>query len=370
MKVKIIGFYLPQFHTIPENDEWWGIGFTEWTNVKKGFVYAKGQEQPRIPLNNNYYDLSKVDTLKWQANLMAQYDIFGQCIYHYWFDGKLLLEKPAELLLANKDIKMNFCFCWANEPWSRTWDGRNNSVLMPQRYGDINDWRKHFDYLLPFFKDERYIKVDECPMFVIYKSASIKNCREMMSCWIEWSQEAGFQGIHFVETLRGTDNETRELPYKARVEFEPLRTNFKRSGMELNFRRIKRRVIKLFNKMLGTSIPHNTPWSYNNVASRSLRNLSPKGTYGGAFVGWDNTARKGLASTVVLPPTKEEFEDYLRKKIKITTEVYNTDMVFINAWNEWSEGTYLEPDTIHRYDYLEAVRNVVNEHEDKRKNLE
>ena len=168
-EIKIISFYLPQFHVIPENDEWWGKGFTDWNNVRKGFVYLKGQEQPRVPLNDNYYDLTDIDTLRWQADLMAKYNVYGQCFYHYWFDGKLLLEKPSELLLENKDISIRFCFSWANEPWARTWDGKNHCVLMPQKYGGKKDWRKHFDYLLPFFKDERYIKENDCPMFIIFQ---------------------------------------------------------------------------------------------------------------------------------------------------------------------------------------------------------
>lgn len=359
-KVKIIAFYLPQFHAIPENDKWWGKGFTDWTNVRKGFIYAKGQEQPRVPLNNNYYDLTDVSVLSWQADLMKKYNVYGQCIYHYWFGGKLLLEKPAEILLANKDIKMNFCFSWANEPWARTWDGKNKSVLMPQIYGDKSDWKKHFEYLLPFFKDDRYIKENNCPMFVIYKSSSIKDCKAMMEYWIALSKESGFDGIHFVETLRGTGNETRELPYKAKVEFEPARTDFQISASELYYRRIRRRVIKAINTIFKTSIPLNTPWTFNKVANRSIKLLSPKGTYGGVFVGWDNTARKGLASTVILPPSKDEFKSYLSKKIDITNSIYKTDYIFINAWNEWAEGTYLEPDTKHKYDYLEVVKELTD----------
>lgn len=358
-KIKIIAFYLPQFHAIPENDEWWGKGFTDWTNVRKGFVYAKGQEQPRIPLNDNYYDLTNVDTLRWQAKLMEEYNVYGQCIYHYWFDGKLLLEKPAELLLENKDIQMNFCFSWANEPWARTWDGKNSSVLMPQRYGDESDWKKHFEYLLPFFKDDRYIKENNCPMFIIYKSSSIKDCKAMMECWIEMAKEAGFDGVHFVETLRGTGNETRELPFKAKVEFEPARTTYMANKADLTYDRIRRRFVKYINKLFRRNIPLNRPVKFNTVADKSLALISPQGTYGGVFVGWDNTARKGLSSTLILPPSKKDFESFLAKKIEITKKIYKTEYLFINAWNEWAEGTYLEPDKIHKYDYLDAVKKVI-----------
>lgn len=359
-KIKFIAFYLPQFHAIPENDKWWGKGFTDWTNVRKGFVYAKGQEQPRVPLDNNYYDLTDANVLRWQADIMNKYSVYGQCIYHYWFGGKLLLEKPAEILLANKDIKMNFCFSWANEPWARTWDGKNKSVLMPQNYGGVDDWKRHFNYLLPFFKDPRYIKVDDCPMFVIYKSSSIPNAKDMMEAWIEWAIDEGFNGIHFVETLRGNNCEKRPLPYKARVEFEPARTEYQVSHLILYYNRIRRRILKCINSVYNSRIPLNRPATFNSIANKSVSLLSSEGTYAGVFIGWDNTARKGLASTLILPPTAEEFKNYVVRKMEVARLTYHTDYIFINAWNEWAEGTYLEPDTIHKYDYLEVLKKVAS----------
>lgn len=362
-KLKVMAFYLPQFHSIPENDEWWGKGFTDWVNVRKGVPHSKGQEQPRIPLNNNYYDLSKVETLRWQADLMRKYNVYGLCFYHYWFDGKLLLEKPSELLLSHKDIDIRFCFSWANEPWARTWDGRNSSVLMPQSYGGREEWEGHFNYLLPFFLDDRYIKENGRPMFLIYKSSSIELCKEMMELWDSLAKRNGLKGMHFVETIRGTKDETRKLPYKAKVEFEPARTDFQAPLLERYYSAIRRRVIKFTNEHLHTHKPINKALSFNEVSQQSLDVLSPKGTYGGVFVGWDNTARKGLRSTLILPPTKDEFYKYLKNKAKITRDIYETNYVFVNAWNEWAEGTYLEPDTIHGYDYLEAVKQVVEENE-------
>lgn len=354
--MKIIAFYLPQFHAIPENDEWWGKGFTDWTNVKKGIRYVKGQEQPRIPLNDNYYDLSKLETLKWQADLMNEYGLYGMCFYHYWFHGKLLLQKPAEMLLANKDVKMRFCFSWANEPWARTWDGKNQSILIQQNYGKEKEWIDHFEYLLPFFKDSRYIKEGGCPMFLIYKSSSIKDCEKMMALWDELAKNAGFNGMHFVETLRGNMPETRDLPYKAKVEFEPARTNYTYSKFELNLNRIRRRIVNIVNHIFGTSFLLNKPQQFKKIATRSLSLLSPVGTYGGVFVGWDNTARRGVYATIILPPTASEFNEYLKEKARITQDIYKTNYLFINAWNEWAEGTYLEPDTIHKYDYLNAIK--------------
>lgn len=363
MRPKIIAFYLPQFHTIPENDKWWGCGFTDWVNVKKAKPLYKGHEQPKIPLNNNYYDLSKPETLRWQAALANKYRVYGMCFYHYWFNGKLLLEKPAELLLTHADIPMNFCFSWANEPWARTWDGKAHQIIMPQFYGDEHDWKLHFDYLLPFFKDNRYIKENGCPMFLIYKSQSIPNAKRMMVLWNTLAKENGFHGMHFVETLRNGQVDERGLPFDARVEFEPVRTNLQQSAGSLYYKRIRRRVIKLFNMIFQTSFMLNKPFDFDVVAINSIKLKSPVGTYGGVFVGWDNTPRRGVASTIVLPPSTSQFEIYLREKIIQTQDVYKTSYVFVNAWNEWAEGAILEPDEKNKYSYLEVVKKVVEEFE-------
>lgn len=362
MNTKIIALFLPQFHTIPENDAWWGKGFTEWVNVRKAEPLFEGHEQPRIPLNDNYYDLSKVETLRGQAKIARQYGVYGFCLYHYWFaGGKKLLDKPAEMLLNTPDIDINYCFSWANEPWARTWDGKAHQVLMAQSYGDVQDWRKHFTYLLDFFKDDRYIKVDNCPMFLIYKPQSIPKASEMMTLWNNLAIEAGFGGIHFVETLRGGSYDTRQLPFKARMEFEPARTNYQQPWLKLNYKRVRRRVIKLINSIFNTSYILNTPFKFKDVASSSLKLKSPMNTYGGVFVGWDNTARRGIASTIVIPPSKQQFKDYLRAKVRQTEEEYSENYVFVNAWNEWCEGAYLEPDTVHKFDYLEAIKELNDE---------
>lgn len=356
--MRIMAFYLPQFHAIPENDEWWGKGFTDWVNVKKAKPLYKGQYQPRVPLNQNYYDLSRVETLSWQADLARKYNVYGFCIYHYWFGGKLLLEKPAENLLAHPEIDINYCFSWANEPWARTWDGKNKQILMPQYYGGEAEWKAHFEYLLPFFKDKRYIKEDGKPMFLIYKSAAIPRCDEMMEYWNKLAREAGFRGIHFVHTLKRWFPEERNLPFAAQVEFEP--TGVKTvSGLWWN--RIRRYFLNLLNICFHTSFPCNKRIFFSDEVYKSLSSLSGKGTYAGVFVGWDNTPRRGTFARYITEPTREEFKNYLLAKMKIGKEQYGTNYIFVNAWNEWAEGTYLEPDEKHKYEYLEAIKEVLDE---------
>lgn len=358
--MKIIPFYLPQFHRIPENDEWWGKGFTEWVNVKKAKPLFKGHKQPQIPLNNHYYDLSQVETIRWQASLANKYGIYGMCFYHYWFNGKMLLEKPAELLLKHKDINLRFCFSWANEPWARTWDGKNSEVLMPQSYGEKESWKNHFDYLLPFFKDERYIHENGKPMFLLYKSSSIPKCKEMMEYWIELARENDLKGIHFVETLRGSEIDKRDLPFEAKVEFEPGRIFNSISYFELTYNRIRRYTFKYISKCFKSIKVYNKVLKFSDVAAKSLKKVSSKGTYAGGFLGWDNSPRKGSMSTIVTKPTAKEVRQYLTTKIEIAHAVYKTDYLFLNAWNEWCEGTYLEPDTEHKYEYLKVVKSMSN----------
>lgn len=359
-KPQIIAFYLPQFHTIPENDSWWGEGFTEWVNVKKARPLFRGHLQPRLPLNNNYYSLDDPNSLRWQANIANEYGIYGLCFYHYWFNGKLLLEKPAELLLKNSNIPMRFCFSWANEPWTRSWDGKSHQVIMPQDYGNEEDWRRHIDYLMPFFKDSRYIKVEDRPMFLVYKPQSIRDILPMMKLWDEIAIEKGFRGMHFVETLRGIQCDKRNLPFRAKVEFEPIRANMQQSFVALNYKRIRRSIIQTINEVLNTSIPLNKPFTFSEVSRRSIQKLSPEGTYGGLFVGWDNTPRRGLAATIIQQPTREEFRSYLMRKAEITQEQYHTDYLFINAWNEWAEGAFLEPDEKLGYMLLEVIKEYTS----------
>src|ERR1017187_893797 len=166
--VLLIALYLPQYHRIKENDEWWGDGYTEWTAVKKAKALFRGHNQPKKPLGDNYYDLSDINAMRWQQGLARKYGVHGFCYYHYWFKGKRLLEKPVESMLATPDLTLPFCLSWANPSWTRTWYGQTKEMLMQQDYGGKSDWREHFEYLLPIFRDSRYIRIDGKPMFIIH----------------------------------------------------------------------------------------------------------------------------------------------------------------------------------------------------------
>lgn len=346
--MKIIAYYLPQFHEIPENNKWWGEGFTEWTNVKKAEPLFSGHRQPRVPLNENYYDLSDVTHMESQAKLAKKYNVDGFCFYHYWFDGKLLLEKPLLNFLENKSIDIEFCLSWANEPWARTWDGKDTDVLIAQNYGDKNDWEKHFKYLLQYFNDPRYIKIDEKPMLVLYKTKDIENAEEMLVFWNDLAKKSGFsKGLYIVETLGGRQNYPALKGSSAVVEFEPSLTLGARSNTVFW---IKNKVKMFINKGLYKI-------NYNEVCKASVkRNVDYKKTrYLGCFPDWDNTPRKGKRGVVFEGSCPSYFEEYLHSQVKKSNE---SSFLFINAWNEWAEGAYLEPDCNFSFKYLEAIQKV------------
>jgi len=353
--MKFVAFYLPQYHEIPENNEWWGNGFTDWVNVKKAKKFFPNHNQPRIPLDDWYYDLSNEEDIIKQIDIAKKYGVYGFCFYHYWFHGKLLLQKPVEIFRQNKNIKFNYCFSWANEPWARTWDGKNREYLIKQEYGDEKDWASHFYYFLPFFKDERYIKIDNMPMLLIYKAASITDFDDMVHCWNDLALKHGFSGVYLVNTLR--DNSVNDNKnFLAHVEFEPARSLFP-PKMTLWKNRIRRYSVLAYNKIFKKNLLCNPIIPFNKIAKESLSKGNPRNTYGGVFMGWDNTPRKNQLGTIVHQPSRQEFENFVKRKIESVrvNNDENNQFVFINAWNEWAEGTYLEPDTENKYAYLEIL---------------
>lgn len=372
---KIIPFYLPQFHTIPENDEWWGKGFTEWTNVKKSVPLFEGHDQPRIPLNQNYYNLLDDNVKIWQAELAKEYGIFGFCYYHYWFkNGKQLLEKPVEQMLANKEIDLPFCFCWANENWSKNWDGGNREVIMEQDYGTEEDWEKHFQYLLPFFKDERYITVDGKPLFVIYKPEQMIDVYQMVQYFRKRACEEGFPGMCFAYQFPTyyADMYYRDDIFDYRIGFEPVYSRnaaaLKQPGTAKKVR-IMRKVfgenaISAYRKFRQKKMKNTWPKSqslamffYDETWETILNNHWNEEFLPGAFVDWDNTPRN-KHGVMYAGFSIDKFEYYMKKLVD-RANAENKSMIFVNAWNEWGEGAFLEPDEKYGFQKLEAIKRAL-----------
>ena len=361
---KIIAFHLPQYHSFPENDEWWGKGFTDWVNVKKARPLFKGHYQPRVPLNKNYYNMMDYETRKWQAETAQKYGVDGFCYYHYWFNGKLLMEKPLEALLKEKEIALPFCLCWANEPWTRAWDGGVNDVIMPQHYGDKIDWDNHIDYLLRFFKDERYIKIDNRPMLVLYRANNVDKCEEMICYWDNVCKQHGFNGIYIVEERNSFQYSACLQNSCAVLDFEPL--YHKKLVYERCFWRNKiRKIIPRYVK----KIPHMMffyDYCWKHIIMDVTKKVGDKEHFIGAFVGWDSSPRKNRNGQICLGDSSPKaFGRYFHQLYDKAKEK-DVDFIFINAWNEWAEGTYLEPDERYGYGYLEEIKKALsgdkNEH--------
>lgn len=347
--MKILSMYLPQFHRVKENDEWWGEGYTDWISAKNAVPLYEGHYQPHIPKNQYFYDLTEKTALNWQVSLMKKYGIDGQCIYHYWFkDGRQILEKPAENLLRWKDIDMPFCFSWANQSWANSWSavkGANiwcdtretgkktenaNGLLLEQQYGDEKEWRSHFEYLLPFFKDERYIKIDHKPVFVLYQAMYITVLDKMSECWNRWAIAEGFEGIYFI----GVSNRDESLVDA--VLYPGPQTAMSELLQELDGSELK--ILE-----------------YQEVWYRMLdKAFIEKDCMVGAFTGYDDTPRRASKGCVIEHASPSIFRDCFTKLLAIN-EIHNQPFTFINAWNEWGEGMHLEPDERYGVAYLEAV---------------
>lgn len=372
--LKIIAFYFPQLHAIRENDEWWGKGFTDWDNVRKAKPLFRGHNQPRVPASYNYYDQSLLQTIRWQTELAANFGVWGFCHYHYWFDGKQMLETPTNLLLQTKNINMPFCLAWANETWSRRWDGQDHYILQQQTHDpDIEKWRHHFTYLIKAWSDERAIRISGKPLFIIYRPAKIIDTAGMFDFWQQEARKHGIDGLYFA-TMKQYDMPDDDCikNYDAVIQFQPF------EAMKIIAHNSARAtVIKKFLQRFGAALPRaiensiykaSKEWGrptmvdYDEVWSRIVERPKENAitTYPGAFVDWDNTARYGHQATIFKGATPERFECWLSKLLqRVAADTTQEPLVFLNAWNEWSEGAYLEPDEKYGSGYLNAVKSAI-----------
>jgi hypothetical protein len=357
---QLLAFVLPQFHQIPENDEWWGEGFTEWTNVRKARPGFPGHRQPRVPLGGRYYNLLDPKVQEWQAELARSHGIGGFCYYHYWFAGRQLLEKPVEGMLQRGTPSFPFCLAWANEPWTRTWDGGDSHILMPQTYGGKREWEAHFSYLERAFRDSRYIMVDGCPLILIYRSASIAACSEMLDCWRELALQRGFAGLHVVSILSGWERDARAELFDAYAEFEPYYTKANLPRYLRAYERAANNTSRFLWKHFGTAPYAPQSLDYGMVWRDIARRPVLANQYPGAFVDWDNSPRKRLETSLVMRNVSvKSFETGFKALYRKAVQA-DSKFIFINAWNEWAEGTYLEPDEERGTAYLEAISNAVS----------
>lgn len=348
--IKAIAFYLPQFHPIPENDEWWGKGFTEWTNVTKAVPQYLGHYQPHLPGELGFYDLRLADNIKEQAKLARHYGIHGFCLHHYWFDGKRLLEKPLELLLENKDIDINFCLSWANENWSRRWDGLENDILIAQNYSPEDDIA-FIESLFEAFEDERYIRVDGKPMLIVYRTALLPDAEATALRWRKAAKAHGFKDLYIVAVKSLEAVDPHEIGFDAAVEFPPHQM-FPREVTDEQI---------IIN-------PEYSGKAYDYLDGiNNLKKLKHEGhtTFRCVMPSWDNEARKPGKGFSFVNCTPEAYGNWLDFACSEADKNKPEEkFIFINAWNEWAEGTHLEPCREHGYRHLHVTLNSLRKFND------
>lgn len=371
--VKLIAMFFPQFHAIPENDAWWGKGFTDWENVRSAVPQFNGHYQPRVPLNQNYYDQSCLDTLRRQVDLAKRYGVYGFCHYHYWFDGRQLLETPTNLIMENPDIDLPFCLSWANETWSKRWEGRDHHILIQQTHPPTKEsWKKHYNYLIKAWTDPRAIKVDGKPVFVIYRPQNIEKIDEMLAYWRELAKQDGLPGLYFIfQKQYELLNSSCLSSFDALFQFQPNeavnapsynKKSMRHSPLFRLMRSLPERYQDMLRGLRAKFVKELTFYDYEETW-RQIVEIRPDQkltTYPGAFVDWDNAARYKRRATIYKGASPESFYTGLSGLVDtMPRRNLPENFIFLNAWNEWSEGAYLEPDERYGYRYLEAVEKAL-----------
>ncbi|MGG2108507.1 glycoside hydrolase family 99-like domain-containing protein [Lysinibacillus pakistanensis] len=344
--MKLIAFYLPQFHPIKENDEWWGKGFTEWSNVTKSKPLFNGHYQPHLPSELGFYDLRLPIIMEEQSKLAKTYGIDAFCYYHYWFNERLLLEKPIEMMLKNPNVDMPFCLCWANENWTRRWDGKEKEILIAQNYNTYSA-EKHMEWLMPYFKDSRYMKIEGKPIFLVYRAMDIKNMKSIIRKWNNYCIEEGLNGIYTVAANTVFNelsyDELIDLGFDAIYNFEP--NSFKGSEQE------------------NVGLTKTAVYNYKSFVDMSIKKEFPDDItiFPTVFPNWDNSARRGENASIIQIDDPNDYSYWLYKSMeKVKNYTIDKQIIFINAWNEWAEGAHLEPDVRNGRLFLDLTLETIN----------
>jgi lipopolysaccharide biosynthesis protein len=356
-KLRPLAFFLPQFHPVPENDEWWGKGFTEWRNVVKAGPLFPGHQQPHIPTDLGFYDLRVPESRQAQADLAREYGIYGFCYYHYWFNGRRILERPVDEILKSGKPDFPFCLCWANENWTRRWDGEEQNVLLQQNYSTDDDVA-HFRRLADYFRDPRYIRVNGRPLFLVYRPSNLPNPAQTVATWRGEALKQKLPGVYLcnVESVPADKGLTQKAGFDAAVEFAP----------DWEFLPPQHRPLNGLPNALRKRITSPVWWKhrvydYTEVRDRMLAKPSvPYIRYPGVTPAWDNSARKKEGAIILRNSSPQEYEKWLRTVAqRWNPPSKEENFIFINAWNEWAEGNHLEPCLRWGRKYLEATKGAL-----------
>lgn len=344
-RLRLIAFYLTQFHPITENDAWWGKGFTEWTNVTKAEPLFDGHYQPRLPTDFGFYDLRLRETRRQQIRVAKDHGVDGFCYHYYWFSGHRLLEEPLDDMLADDQSDMPFCLCWANENWTRRWDAAEHEILIAQRYLPEDDL-EFIKSLVPYLSDPRYIRVDDAPFLIVYRPQHLPDAAATLKTWRAYCREIGIGEVHVAAALTHGNLDYAGFGFDSGVEFPPHNLTCQNLASDIPF-------YKPFRGFVG---------DYEQIAGLYLDREYPRGNvFRGVFPAWDNSPRTGDRSMIVLNSTPDNYEFWLSQAIKRTRDDFpdGDRLVFVNAWNEWAEGCHLEPDRVYQRGYLEATRRAI-----------
>ena len=384
MKARVIAYYLPQFHPVPENDKYWGKGFTEWTNVASAKPLFRGHYQPRIPSDLGFYDLRLPQVREEQAQMAREAGIEGFCYWHYWFGGgKMLLEKPFEEVLSTGKPDFPFCFCWANHTWStKGWrKDAEVKVIAEQTYPGDEDYISHFNYCLPAFKDRRYITVDGKPLFCIFDPYRFKDVKHFIEVWRNLAVNNGLRGIYFVALSNSTSTMRRDIEGNISRVLPDLNSSADvyNDLMALGFDGInswgksraemlsKGSFLHVLNIFLHRHIKFLPSYKYNYPKVLSKKNYyAPEDSWDNVYPtiipGWDRSPRVGKAEGIYINATPDNFQKHVEDAVEIVNKrAFEHKLIFLRAWNEWGEGNYVEPDRKYGHGFLDAIRKAISD---------
>ena len=364
MNSRAIAFYLPQYHPIPENDAWWGRGFTEWTNVVAARPRFAGHHQPQLPADLGFYDLRIPEVRAAQADLARSHGISGFCYYHYWFQGRRLLQRPFQEVLQSGEPDFPFCLCWANENWTRCWNGREQDVLLRQTYSPDDDIQ-HIHELASVFKDPRYIRLEGRPIFLVYRVSHLPDPAATAACWRRECRAIGIGEIALlsVESSSACQRDPREIGFDCAVEFQP---DWSRLPPALRRGRRWRLLTRL--GLSSPSYQRDRVMTYADMVEAMLaKPIPPYPRFPCVTPGWDNSARRQSHATILHASTPELYGDWLANELcRIPQRQLQEPLLFLNAWNEWAEGNHLEPDQRWGLEYLDKTRDILLESQERR----
>lgn len=347
--VRVVTFYLPQFHPIPENDEWWGAGFSEWRNAARARPLFRGHVQPHLPADLGFYDLRLAETREAQARLASEYRIEAFCYWHYWFAGRRILERPYEEMLASGKPDISFCLAWANQTWSGIWHGAPERVLIEQTYPSADDDRRHFEHLLPALTDRRYLRVDGKPLLYVFRPEQLPSAAAFVERWRKFADEAGLPGLHLVA-------EVSDLLGRGAVYSSFERDGFD-AGVYVRLPAHTDRGARLRMRARRKLLRHPERYQY---ASSPLPQPADELLYPCVYPNWDNTPRSGARGLVLEGSSPERFRVHVRAAVEaLAARPPERRLLFVKSWNEWAEGNYLEPDLEHGHGYLRVLAEEV-----------